>query len=222
MNFLTKKEAQEQIANITTNQKPDEFIVALLGKYTRAIYSQYPNAVEKTFSTENKCDPKNIDEYNNFLSKCFIKSLKEEKTLILIIAGHGCNSKDNYRIMFDEHGTKFSIKTDEITEAINNLRKQHPQFKCVGLIQACYSNYFDISCFDASITLGNGTSRWDLLVKSLLDSIKAEKFTLGDIYKKLSYHLEVINAFNTGDENEKDLKNTIINNNYTFIQNLSK
>ena len=118
--ILSKKEAKEQIAKINTKCETDKFIVALLGKANPEIYLQYYDKWEKTFSTENKCDPKNINEFNNFFSKYIRKSLKEEKTLILIIAGHGCNSKDNYKIMFDEHGEKFRIKTDKITEGIKD------------------------------------------------------------------------------------------------------
>jgi hypothetical protein len=226
MDFLTKEEAQNKIEKITTDHKTDEFIVVLLGKYTKGIYLQYDmTEVKNIFSNENMCDPKNIDEFNNFLSKFIQKSLKEDKTLLLIFAGHGSNSKDNYKLMFDEHGTRFDIETKKITEAIKDLRDDYPKFKCVGLIQACYSNFFDISCFDASITLGNGISRWNLLVQALLDSIKKEKFTLGDIYKNLSDHLSIMSAFGPiGDENEndRDFKNIEINGNYTFIQSFSK
>ena len=220
--ILSKKEAKEQIAKINTKCETDKFIVALLGKANPEIYLQYYDKWEKTFSTENKCDPKNINEFNNFFLKYIKKSLKEEKTLILIIAGHGCNSKDNYKIMFDEHGEKFRIETDKITEGIKDLRKRCPKFKCVGLIQACYSNYFDISCFDASITLGNGLSRWNLLLKSLLDSIDKEQFTLGDIFINLTKHLEAASAWMLMGEDDLDLKNAKINNNYSFIQNLSE
>lgn len=222
--ILSEKEAKEQIAQNNTKFEPNKFIVALLGKADNEIYLQYNDKFVKTFSTENKCDPKNIDEFNNFLSTYITKSLKEEKTLILIIAGHGCNSKDNYKMMFDEYGEKFIIETGKITEGIKDLRKRFPKFKCVGLIQACYSNYFDISCFDASITLGNGVSRWNLLLKSLLDSINKEQFTLGDIFLNLTYHLKVASSWQImGQDNSGlDLKNAKINNNYSFIQNLSE
>ena len=220
MDFLTKEEAQNKIEKITTDNKTDEFIVVLLGKYTKGIYLQYDmTEVKNIFSNENMCDPKNIDEFNDFLSKFIQKSLKEDKTLLLIFAGHGSNSKDNYKLMFDEYDTQFNIETKKITEAIKDLRNDYPKFKCVGLIQACYSNFFDISCFDASITLGSGTSRWDLLVKALLDSIKKKEFKLSDIYKNLSIHLSIASTFiGIGEENDADFKNIEINGDYTFIQ----
>ena len=83
---------------------------------------------------------------------------------------------------------------------------------------------FDTTCFDASITLGNGVSRWDLLVKSLIDSINnKENFTLGDVFINLTHHLKASSAFAPANKkNIPDLKNCKINGDYKFIKKSSE
>jgi len=139
------------------------------------------------------------------------RSVREKKTMLLVVACHGNDSKDNYTLKFGGDA-EIQALSSAISSGVHVVRKAYPSFKCVGLIEACYANYFDVTCFDASITVGNGISRPNILQDPLLQCMLEEEFTLGNIFVKMTEKFPYLQLF----DNDADFKSCKINGNYRF------
>ncbi|MAD23048.1 MAG: hypothetical protein CMO44_02605 [Verrucomicrobiales bacterium] len=200
--FMSKDEAEQQVTTVAGEAQP--FLPCVLGGETGA---------SRHF--DNTCDPQSNEEIVAFFTACVKWCVEKDKTMLLVLACHGSNSKENYKLQF-EGDAKLVVPSSAISEGVRSARKKYPSFKCVGLIEACYANYFDVSCFDASITGGNGISRPNVLQDPLLQCMQEEEFTLGDIFVKMSEKFALLQLFDCGDDNVANFTSAKINGNYRF------
>ena len=225
MNFqlpeaLTHKDVDNMIEKekFINEGKPIQPLFVLLG--STKVPGIYGNDTEqeKIFG-DRICEPGNTQELISFLSDNFNKAYNEKKIVVLLIACHGSNNKDNYSMQFE--GTKYDFSAKWLSNLIKEYKKDilsdsDIPFQCVGLIQACYSDYFDITCFDASIKLGVGVSKWGVLLKPLLQIDRQKNFTLGSLLYRVSDALQFFLCWNDGAGKTRDLKNCTLTNNVRF------
>jgi len=209
-NFMSKEEAEKQISDCAGEAQP--FLVCLLGGKTGWCNHD---------KFEESCDPQSVEEGTIFFNRCLNRCLIERKTMLLVVACHGSDQKENYELQFGGE-SELVMEARMISESVHLARKMVAEldatFKCVGLIEACYANYFDVTCFDASITAGEGINRPNVLQDPLLQCMQKKEFTLGQIFTKMSEKFAILSCFDCGDDNKADFKTCKINGNYRFKQ----
>ena len=216
--FMSKDEAEQQVTPVDGEAQP--FLPCVLGEVTMGFSAMLSAKQHREALAvfENVCDPQSEKEIKKFFKDCVERSVREEKTMLLVVACHGNNSKDKYTLEFGGDA-KLLVRASAISAGVRFAREIYPSFKCVGLIEACYANYFDVSCFDASITVGEGKNRGGVVVHPLVRCmLHNEEFTLGDIFKKMTEQFAIFSMFDLSDVNdgETDFTSAKINGNYRF------
>jgi len=134
-------------------------VIFIIGnKNQSSIKCQYPSLFRSIRGCHNPQEYKDKPfEIRKLLLQIFLNKIVKEnsegKIAVLIICGHGCNSKDGLKISFahdNQDKTSLVIDSKIISEEIHKMNKDG--FKCCGLIETCYSGKFDTSCFLSCIT----------------------------------------------------------------------
>ena len=143
-----------------------------------SIYSKFPE--HKHLSPTSELD------VAKFIAIIGEQTVKSKSIAILIINGHG-NDKLTH-ITFP----KYRIKTSKITDHLLQLNMCFEDFRCVLLVETCFSGFFNQSGCDALITSTDRLhiSRGHLLIRGLnelLEKKGVDAFTPNDIYKIVNY-----------------------------------
>lgn len=143
-----------------------------------SIYSEFPE--HKHLSPISELD------VANFIAIMAEQTVNSKSIAILIINGHG-NDKLTH-ITFP----KYRIETTKITNHLLQLNTCFEDFRCVLLVETCFSGFFNQSGCDALITSTDRlhVSRGHLLImgfNELLENKGGDAFTPNDIYKIVNY-----------------------------------
>ena len=147
-------------------------------------HAHFHKNILKTFEDFDYCSPINYDDIDRVLGKMVEKAVTSKAVAILSITGHGNNNK---KPVFTFPESK--IEAEYIYNYLNHNKKKYIDFRCVILLEVCYSGLFakigDELCCDALITStdDNHVSRNNTLMGAFNEILgKYETFTPNQIY----------------------------------------
>ena len=155
-----------------------------IGEPLRSLRSNEHKKVLEKFPDYDYCNPENLEEIFSVLQKMVEMSVASQAVAILYIYGHGNNEED---ILFTF--PKLKIKAKHIYDYLAQSKKNYPSFKCVVLVETCFSGYFaklgEELCCEALITSTDDkhVSRNNLLLSAFNEVLmESSIFTPDKIY----------------------------------------
>lgn len=172
-----------------------------------------PNICKK-FPDIRYISPKTELDVYQFISNMATESIQAKIIPILLITGHGTQGLTHFSF------PKLKIKSTIISDFLKHIKSIDSNFRCVVLVNTCFSGGFDHTCAEAIITSTDHlhASRGELL-PSAFDEVlsNSDIFNFRDIYtishydkkmdcSKLSQTIQIRLAWDFGSNDQPNVK----------------